>query len=105
MISAERITELTLLVRNGSEGDAEKDATNKEEKDFVAHLRESVKPLPGMVLYAPSDPSFSIHDSPDFDFYAWVEAGMPEDNARFLRPYKPKPYGWMPSLKGNKSEM
>jgi len=106
MIHDDRIARLVTLIQLSPEGVAEENAVNEEEKELVAQMRLSLKPVPGMIVDATEDFEFDVMDSPDFDFGAWVEAGRPKENlGSFVKKYKPKPYGWIPNLKGEKSEM
>lgn len=97
MISVERASDLGVLVQIGGEGVAEAEAKTDEEKELVAQLRESVQPVPGMIVDFPVEFAFDPADSPDFDSDAWEAAGFPKDRKHeFVREYKPKPIDWMP---------
>jgi hypothetical protein len=97
MISVERVTQLGVLVVNGEPGQAEDQALNDEELAVVARLRIELNPVGGMIASLPTEFDFSPMDSPEFDSEAWEADGMPMDDLnRYVKPYKPKPYGWLP---------
>lgn len=99
MIPVERISQLGVLVVNGVEGEAENQATNDEELALIAQMRSELVPMGGFVASLPVEFDFSPMDSPDFDSAAWEADGMPMENlGSYVRAYKPKPYGWLPSL-------
>lgn len=97
MIPVERASRLTVLALGRVEGAAEADAMNEEEKKFVENLRNELTHSAGMIVSPPVEFDFDILDSPDFDLDRWIADGAPQEKkAEYLRPWTPKPIGWMP---------